>query len=103
MLLSNTNALHVPYFVSLLKTQHGFEEMESLFEKVYYSHELGMRKPDRAIYEFVLRDAGIVPEETLFIDDREENILAARELGIAGHQLLDGETVPVVLKNYSLI
>lgn len=98
-LLSNTNVLHVPYFSEKLTAQTG-AKMEDIFEKVYYSHVLNMRKPDREIYEYVLKDSGLEPYETLFIDDMEENVLGARELGIIGHQLVDGETTAGILTQY---
>ncbi len=63
-----------------------------MFEKVYFSQILGMRKPEHRIFEFVLTDAGLKPDETLFIDDNSDNVLAARELGIIAYQLT-GEIV----------
>jgi glucose-1-phosphatase len=98
-LLSNTNVLHVPHFREKLTLQTG-AKMEDIFEKVFYSHVLGMRKPDREIYEYVLKDGGLDPEETLFIDDMEENVIAARGLGIIGHHLVDGETPEGILPRY---
>ncbi len=102
MLLSNTNAIHVPYFERKLEKQTGFRRMEELFEKVYYSHLVGLRKPDREIFEYVIRDSSVVPGETLFIDDREDNILAAADAGFRGHQLLDGQDLIEVLSSYSI-
>ena len=52
-----------------------------LFEKVYYSHEIGLRKPNADIFQYVLSDTGIDPDETMFIDDFIENIETARQLG----------------------
>lgn len=100
LLLSNTNALHVPVFERLLKEQSGIPGMHQLFDKVYYSHLLRMRKPDREIYKHVIRDSGIDPAETLFIDDLKENTDAARELGFRVHQLKEGEKVEEVLTTY---
>jgi FMN phosphatase YigB (HAD superfamily) len=53
-----------------------------LFEKTYYSHEIGLRKPHAEVYEFVLQDAGLVATETLFIDDTPPNLTAPAQLGI---------------------
>ncbi len=84
-LLSNTNAIHI-------ETLHGREDNGShysrlvkVFEKVYYSHEVNMRKPDAEIFEHVIRDAGLTPEETLFIDDAETNVKAARGCGLMAY------------------
>lgn len=53
-----------------------------ILDKVFLSYEMGFRKPDREAYEFVLNSLRAKPEECLFIDDREENIVAAEGLGI---------------------
>ena len=47
-------------------------------------------KPDAGIYRYLLETYGLIPEESLFIDDRPENIEAARELGIKG-VVFDGD------------
>lgn len=85
-LLSNTNIIHIRHVIKYLKEDHGINNFEEkYFDKVYYSHELRMRKPDLDIFEFVLADANIIPGETLFIDDVIENTLAAAQLGIKVH------------------
>ena len=52
------------------------------FDCITFSAEVGLIKPDAAIYEHTLRGLGVAPSETLFVDDREINIQAAREIGI---------------------
>jgi len=82
-LLSNTNDLHIQWVRKDLQQQHGITDFEcTYFDNVYYSHEVGMQKPDPAIYQLVLEDNGLLPEETLFVDDNTANIAAAKELGI---------------------
>ena len=56
--------------------------MDDVFEKTYYSHKLKMRKPAPEIYEYVIDDNRLIPNETLFLDDTYDNILAAEELRI---------------------
>lgn len=80
-LLSNTNIIHFHQYNNDLKEQYGFD-LNSLFEKAYYSFELGMRKPDAEIFEFVLEDSNLNPFETLFIDDLDKNIDVAGRMGI---------------------
>ncbi|MBS1734628.1 MAG: HAD family phosphatase [Bacteroidetes bacterium] len=87
-LLSNTNSIHKRAIDDIFKAQTGLESLDQLFEKAYYSHLSGMRKPGSEIFEYVLQDAGISAEETLFIDDLEPNITTARSLGLHVHQLL---------------
>ena len=92
-LLSNTNAIHLEQFYKQLQNQLGKSSLDFYFDKLYYSHLVGLRKPDAAIYDFVLKDAGINASETLFIDDLESNISAAAALGFQTHQLKDHERV----------
>ena len=80
--LSNTNALHLERFHQHLETAHGITDFEkAFFDEVYYSHLLGMRKPDPKIYRHVIEDALITPKRTLYIDDSSDCIEAARKLG----------------------
>ena len=80
-ILSNTNAIHVSYYFNRIQQKFGTYGYSHLFEKIYFSFELGLRKPDEAIFRYVLKDAGLDPAKTLFIDDFVENIQTARELG----------------------
>ncbi|MFP4046587.1 MAG: HAD family hydrolase [Bacteroidales bacterium] len=81
-LLSNTNGIHKKVYNQMLRDQFGIDGLEALFNKAYFSHEIHMRKPDREIFEYVLRDSDMDPEKTLFIDDSEVNTQAAQRLGI---------------------
>jgi putative hydrolase of the HAD superfamily len=80
-LLSNTNKIHFDKYSSDFNTDFGFS-FNSLFEKTYYSFEIGHRKPDLEIYKHVLKHSNLIPEETLFIDDSETNIKAAQSVGL---------------------
>ena len=62
----------------------------ALFEKCIFSAVYGIVKPDRAIFELLCKECGILPEETLFIDDSPANIEGARKFGIQGY-LFDGD------------
>jgi FMN phosphatase YigB (HAD superfamily) len=75
MLLSNTNELHYHHLQSRLSVL-------SLMERTFLSFEMGMRKPDRAVYERVIRDAGVDPARIIYIDDIEAYTRAAITLGI---------------------
>ncbi|MEM9674928.1 MAG: HAD family hydrolase [Cyclobacteriaceae bacterium] len=80
--LSNTNEIHVTAFNEIVRQTLGKPTINHFFEKVYYSHEINLRKPEREIYEYVLADSQLVPEQTLFVDDKEENILAAQKVNL---------------------
>ena|SRR6218665_916835 len=92
-LLSNTNAIHKAAFIQLFRQQTGRPLLDDCFTKAYYSQETGFRKPDAAIYEYVLKDAGIAARETLFIDDSYNNIATAQQLGFETHLLLSGQKI----------
>ena len=88
--LSNTNEIHARTFDNIVGSSLGNSALFSEhFEKVYFSHEMNLRKPDAEIYRAVLDDLGIKPEETLFIDDTQANIQAADNLGIHTLHLTD--------------
>ena len=64
--------------------------LEELFDLVLDSSEIGLRKPDPAIYRLTCRELGLAPVECLFVDDLECNVVAARELGMAALLCADG-------------
>jgi FMN phosphatase YigB (HAD superfamily) len=80
--LSNTNSTHIKAINRALNLQHNIKDIRELFTKVYFSYELNLSKPDKKIYEYVLKENGLNASKTLFIDDIAENIAAARELGL---------------------
>ena len=89
-LLSNINDLHERWIADYLAREHNIRDFEArYFDGVYYSHLIRLRKPDRDIYEYVLADAELVPEECVFFDDLKINVEAAQHLGIRGvhHEL----------------
>ncbi len=78
-ILSNTNPVAIEIVRAHFRRHH--REMEALFDGIYLSFELGILKPDPAIFEEVMRRSGIRPEESLFIDDGQRNADAAHALG----------------------
>jgi putative hydrolase of the HAD superfamily len=96
-LLSNTNALHEVHYNELLHRDHGIRNLTGIFEKVYYSHDLNMRKPDHEIFQHVLADSRLDPGETLYIDDTEIHVAAAGELGIQTFHLRSPQRLTEVL------
>ena len=89
-LLSNTDAIHIDTFEQ--KTGPSFySDFYQCFEKVYFSFEIGMRKPNPEVYNFVLDQNGLQAKQTLFIDDKKENTDAALALGLHVWNLQVGE------------
>lgn len=80
-LLSNTNNIHWQWAVEHAFPYKSFR-VEDYFEKIYLSYEMKMAKPDAEIFQSVLSDANILPEETFFLDDSPANCEVARSLGI---------------------
>lgn len=82
-LLSNTNDIHLSYINStLLPAVTGENSLDVYFHKAYYSHRMLKRKPDAEIFEQVLEENRLAPEQTLFFDDNALNIAGAKEVGI---------------------
>ena len=78
ILLSNTNENHIEHIKSKVPF---YEDFRKCFDAFYLSHEIGMRKPNPDIFEFVLDEHDLEPESCLFIDDTPENIETASRLG----------------------
>ena len=72
-LLSNTNRIHQLQFEADFKTKFGVP-LSDLFERIYYSHVEGIRKPEPESFTNVLDKSKILAEETLFVDDSIDNI-----------------------------
>ena len=89
-LLSNTDSIHIEQFQHKAGISF-YRDFYQCFEKVYFSYELGMRKPDAAIFEFVIKEHNLSPKNTLFVDDNLENIKSAQKLGLQTWHLQKGE------------
>ena len=94
--LSNTNALH-------WKRLEGDFGIPGLFERVFTSYELGLRKPDPTIYVHTLSVLDVKPEAVLFFDDNALNIEAARDLGMQAHRVDRPEGVRATLRELGLL
>lgn len=79
-ILSNNNALVMPRIREELFTADG-RTMNDYFDKIYLSYELHELKPSPAIFQKMIADSGMLPEESLFIDDGKKNVDTALELG----------------------
>ncbi len=79
ILLSNTNELHIKWVKENIPF---YDDFRNCFDAFYLSHEINLRKPNAAIYEFVLKKNNLKSSETLFIDDVEANTQSASKLGM---------------------
>jgi putative hydrolase of the HAD superfamily len=95
-LLSNSNEIHYLKYRDDFRQNYGYANFDAIFEKVYFSFRLHLKKPDPAIFKLVLSENKLDPAETLFIDDTLMHIEAARNLGIHGYHLGQGEDVTLL-------
>ena len=86
-LLSNTNVIHVAAFLRIAKEQNGIAEFRQEFDGCFFSNEIGMRKPEAAIFQHVLKNTYATPERTLFIDDSIQHVEGARATGLPAEHL----------------
>ena len=91
-ILSNVNLPHWRHCEENLMYYQG-ENAFSWFKQTFTSYTLHLEKPERAIYETVAREAHIKPEETLFIDDRQENLDGAALVGFHTMITKDGDWI----------
>lgn len=102
-LLSNTNETHITQLESDLYKEHGYKNLETFFEKVYYSCRIGMRKPDSDIFEFVLNQNKLNAHETVFIDDSPQHIKGALNIGIQSYLLPRDKDVSDLISELRLL
>jgi putative hydrolase of the HAD superfamily len=99
-LYSNTNQIHHDHFIAEFENKVVNYPFVSLFKKPYYSHEMGMRKPEPASFTYILEKEGLLPAETLFIDDNEPNIIAAASVGLKVFHLKEGMRIEKDIATY---
>ena len=78
ILLSNTNELHINWIKEHVDF---YEEFKNCFHEFYLSHEIGLRKPNNEIFQFVLDENNLKAKDCLFIDDTKENTDTAQKMG----------------------
>jgi putative hydrolase of the HAD superfamily len=92
-LLSNTNSIHEEAYNMTVRETCGYDNLNFFFNKVYLSHRIGLRKPNKEAFEIILNENKLNPAETLFIDDSYQHIEAAEKLGIQTIHMKDGMTM----------
>lgn len=102
ILLSNTCETHIQCFENTLQQTHQVNTLEAIFNKVYYSCKVGLRKPNPKLFQKVIKENNLNIEYTIYFDDTKEHINAAEQLGIKSflyprNELLRN-TLPDILK-----
>ncbi len=98
-LLSNTNPIMYEGILAELFKQEGLT-VDDYFDGITVSYKAGCSKPYRGIFDYAVETMGIVPEETLFLDDGPDNIEAARQLGFNALLVPPGTEFEDLLKSY---
>lgn len=104
LLLSNTNAIHVPAFEAIVARENGISDFKGLFHGAYYSCEIGLRKPDAQAFQYVLARHHADPRRTLFIDDSIQHVEGARTAGLnTEHLELAQEDIRAMVERLGLL
>jgi len=88
-LFSNTNEINSIEFERFVTEKFGENIFETHFEKSYYSHTLGIKKPKPEAFLKICEEQNLIPEETLFIDDTERHLIGAQKAGLQTYWLRD--------------
>lgn len=80
--LSNTNEIHIMGLNEILMRDHQIKNLEQIFDRVFLSHEMGLAKPSKEIYEKMVVDLNTSPDKIVFFDDLEANVKGAAAIGI---------------------
>ena len=97
-LLSNTNTIHITAISNKLGAAQ-WKGFCNLFDKMYLSHELGVRKPNIEAFQFILKQQQLNPNEVLFIDDSPQHTEGAKKIGIICCHLKDGKDITTLFSD----
>lgn len=101
-LLSNTDPIHIEKFEQEAGASF-YGDFYQCFEKIYFSHEIGVRKPNADAFIHVINKHDIQPKRTLVVDDKKFNTDAAEELGFMVWNLQKHEEDVVDLFNNKIL
>ena len=93
--ICGTNTIDSHYYYLLNQGDY------DIFDEVYASNLMGISKPDSDFYRYILRKEGIMPENTVFVDDTEENILSAQKIGINSILFTDSDSLRQQIKTFN--
>lgn len=89
-ILSNTN----PFVMGWARSKNfaaAGKPLDDYVDKLYLSYQMGQVKPNREIFEMMIEDSGLIPSESIFVDDGASNVAMGQELGFKTFQPLNGE------------
>lgn len=97
ILLSNTCETHIHCFENMLQQKHQIENFEQIFDKVYFSCRMGLRKPDKKIFQILIKENHLDLKHLVYFDDTSEHIEAAKQLGINAYPYPKNELLRNIL------
>ena len=100
-LLSNTNSIHISEFRNQIG-ENRYLDFYNTFDKVYYSHKIGFRKPNKEAYQIILEENNLNAEEVFFIDDSPQHIEGAKKIGMQTYHLQDNEEITTLFPDIIL-
>ena len=92
-ILSNTNAIHIDAVNDMLQRDFGLQSFHHIADHVFYSHEMGLAKPQHEIYQTMLNELKTQGDKVVFFDDLEANVLGAKACGIEAIQVTGPEVI----------
>jgi FMN phosphatase YigB (HAD superfamily) len=98
-LLSNINQIHEDFLKDYIAKRRDLSGFYDTFENIYFSHQVGMRKPNKEIFEMVISENNLDPSKTLFLDDSIQHVEGAKLAGLKS-VLLDPPNSFIVQKNH---
>ncbi|MDR2955855.1 MAG: HAD family phosphatase [Prevotella sp.] len=101
-LLSNTNPSIMGWAMSKDFSPEGLP-LNAFFDKCYLSFEIGHAKPEPEIFHYIIEDSGMIPEETLFLDDGKANVEMGQKLGFQTYQVDQTEDLRKVFVDKGLL
>ena len=102
-LFSNTNEIHFNAFRNIYNKEMNNQNLDDYFIEVYYSHQMGLRKPDKDSFIKIINEQKLIIEETLFIDDTLKNIKGAIQVGLKAIHLSSNMDFISTIKNCLLV
>lgn len=103
-LLSNNNPLHQQWVYTELEHKYGIRDFNTqFFHTTFYSHEIGMRKPDDVCFYHVIAQTGLIPRETVYFDDDPHNVATGRKLGFQAIEVSNAEHTLKLLVDHRLV
>ncbi|PRY90765.1 HAD family hydrolase [Mongoliibacter ruber] len=92
-ILSNTNDIHIVKFNEMLQEISDYSSIHNLCDHVFLSHEMGLAKPDTAIYQKVVTSLNTQAEKTIFFDDLAANVEGAKKIGMNAVQITNSKAL----------